>query len=73
MHIRDIFDRDTTTYSFEFFPPRTDAGWDALFRRISDFEKLTPSFVSVTYGAGGSTRQRTHDLVMRLKESTRLD
>ena len=73
MHIRDIFDRDTTTYSFEFFPPRTDAGWDALFRRISDFEKLAPSFVSVTYGAGGSTRQQTHDLVMRLRESTRLD
>ena len=62
MHIRDIF-----------FPPRTDAGWGALFRRISDFEALAPSFVSVTYGAGGSTREQTHDLVVRLKEKTRLD
>ena len=73
MHIRDIFERDSATFSFEFFPPRTDAGWEALFRRISDFEALAPSFVSVTYGAGGSTREQTHDLVVRLKEKTRLD
>jgi methylenetetrahydrofolate reductase (NADPH) len=73
MHIRDIFGRDSMTLSFEFFPPRTDKGWDALFRRISDFEALGPSFVSVTYGAGGSTRQQTHDMVMRLKDSTKLD
>ncbi len=73
MHIRDIFERDSRTFSFEFFPPRTDKGWESLFTRISDFEALAPSFVSVTYGAGGSTRQQTHDLVVRLKESTRLD
>ena len=73
MHIRDIFERDSTTFSFEFFPPRTEAGWEALFRRISDFEALAPSFVSVTYGAGGSTREQTHDLVVRLGERTRLD
>lgn len=73
MHMQDIFKRDSATFSFEFFPPRTDAGWDALFRRISDFEALRPSFVSVTYGAGGSTRQQTHDLVMRLKDRTHLD
>jgi len=73
MHVADIFERDSMTFSFEFFPPRTDAGWDALFRRIADFEALAPSFVSVTYGAGGSTRQLTHDLVVRLKDSTHLD
>jgi methylenetetrahydrofolate reductase (NADPH) len=73
MHVTEIFKRDSMTLSFEFFPPRTDAGWDALFRRISDFEALGPSFVSVTYGAGGSTREQTHDLVVRLQESTRLD
>lgn len=73
MHVADIFQRDSMTLSFEFFPPRTDEGWDALFRRISDFEALGPSFVSVTYGAGGSTREQTHDLVMRLKEDTKLD
>ncbi len=68
MHVGDIFRRDSMTFSFEFFPPRTDAGWEALFRRISDFEALQPSFVSVTYGAGGSTREQTHELVVRLKE-----
>ncbi len=73
MHVSDIFKRDSITFSFEFFPPKTNAGWDALFRRISDFEALEPSFVSVTYGAGGSTRDRTHDLVVRLKDFTRLD
>ncbi len=73
MHVTGIFQRDSMTLSFEFFPPRTDAGWDTLFRRISDFEALGPSFVSVTYGAGGTTREQTHDLVVRLKGSTRLD
>ncbi len=73
MHIADIFERDSITFSFEFFPPKTDSSWEALFQRISDFEALAPSFVSVTYGAGGSTREQTHELVVRLKESTRLD
>lgn len=73
VHIHDVFARDSTTFSFEFFPPRTDPGWEALFGTIADFERLGPSFVSVTYGAGGSTRQRTHDLVVRLKERTTLD
>jgi len=73
MHIRDIFDRDAVTFSFEFFPPRTDEGSEELFRRIAEFEALEPSFVSVTYGAGGSTRQLTHDLVVRLRTQTRLD
>ena len=40
MHIRDIFQQDSTTFSFEFFPPRTDPGWETLFTRISDFEAL---------------------------------
>lgn len=73
MHIQEIFERDSTTFSFEFFPPKTDEAWDGLFRRIADFEALAPSFVSVTYGAGGSTRERTHDLVLRLKTETALD
>lgn len=73
VHIRDVFARDSTTFSFEFFPPRTDPGWESLFETIADFERLGPSFVSVTYGAGGSTRERTHELVVRLKERTALD
>ena len=73
MHFRDILDRDGTTFSFEFFPPKTPADADALFATIAQLEALKPSFVSVTYGAGGSTRQLTHDLVMRLKQTTTLD
>ena len=73
MHVADILARDSTTFSFEFFPPKTDAGWDALYGTIADFERLEPSFVSVTYGAGGSTRTRTHELVERLRTKTTLD
>jgi methylenetetrahydrofolate reductase (NADPH) len=63
MHIADIIQRDQTTFSFEFFPPKDDAGSAALLDRMETFESLRPSFVSVTYGAGGSTRERTHALV----------
>ncbi|MBL9150667.1 MAG: methylenetetrahydrofolate reductase [NAD(P)H] [Phycisphaerae bacterium] len=73
MHVADILSRETTTYSFEFFPPKTETGWESLFGTIADFESLSPSFVSVTYGAGGSTRTRTHDLVERLRTTTTLD
>jgi len=73
MHIHDIFQRDGVTYSFEFFPPKTDETWNELFERISDFEALGPSFVSVTYGAGGSTRERTHELVVKLQAGGKLD
>jgi methylenetetrahydrofolate reductase (NADPH) len=73
MHVQDIFERDSTTFSFEFFPPGNDAAWDELFERIAVFEALAPSFVSVTYGAGGSTREQTHDLVVRLERETKLD
>jgi methylenetetrahydrofolate reductase (NADPH) len=72
MHIRDIFDRDETTFSFEFFPPKTDAAWEELFVTISRMQALQPSFVSVTYGAGGSTRERTHDLIVRIHRETNL-
>lgn len=72
MHIQDIFRAHKTTFSFEFFPPRTDAAADELFLNISRLRELNPSFVSVTYGAGGSTRQRTHDLVVRIQRETGL-
>lgn len=72
MHILDIFARDTTTFSFEFFPPKTDDASEDLFRTIASLQSLAPSFVSVTYGAGGSTRDRTHDLVVRIQRETAL-
>ncbi|MBM3289709.1 MAG: methylenetetrahydrofolate reductase [NAD(P)H], partial [Candidatus Hydrogenedentes bacterium] len=73
MHIQDIFASNPTTFSFEFFPPKTEQGAEELFRNIAAFEALKPSFVSVTYGAGGSTRELTHDLVVRIHGSTALD
>jgi methylenetetrahydrofolate reductase (NADPH) len=73
MHIRDIFASNQTTLSFEFFPPKTAADAEVLYENIARLETLKPSFVSVTYGAGGSTRQLTHDLVVRLKQTTTLD
>jgi methylenetetrahydrofolate reductase (NADPH) len=72
MHIRDIFAAHRTTFSFEFFPPKTDAGFEELFGTIASLQELQPSFVSVTYGAGGSTRERTHDLVVRIQQETNL-
>ena len=64
--------KNEKVFSFEFFPPKAGEAWDALFSGISEFEQLQPSFVSVTYGAGGSTRARTHDLVVRLRSETSL-
>src|SRR5438309_4025785 len=72
MHIQDIFRAHRTTFSFEFFPPKTDAAWEELFVNIAQLQALQPSFVSVTYGAGGSTRERTHDLVVRIHRETEL-
>ncbi len=72
MHIRDLFARQPATFSFEFFPPRSDDAARALFKSISELEPLRPSFVSVTYGAGGSTRELTRDLVLRLRAETAL-
>src|SRR5436309_1950315 len=72
MHIQDIVAQHPTTFSFEFFPPRTEAASEELFGTIARLQELRPSFVSVTYGAGGSTRERTHDLVCRIQRETDL-
>ena len=56
------------THSFEFFPPRTADAEVALEQTLVELEPLHPAFVSVTYGAGGSTRERTHDLVVRIND-----
>jgi methylenetetrahydrofolate reductase (NADPH) len=56
--------------SFEFFPPKSDGAQLSLGRTIAELEPLAPSFVSVTYGAGGSTRQRTRDVVTWVRRET---
>lgn len=58
--------------SFEFFPPKSDEAATSLYATVLGLEPLGPSFVSVTYGAGGSTRERTRDLVLRLQVETTL-
>lgn len=73
MHVAQILAGPAVSASFEYFPPRTSSGWDALFATIAECEVLAPSFVSVTYGAGGSTREQTQELVLRLRRETRLD
>ncbi len=72
MHIDDIFAAQRPTFSFEFFPPKTAEASGKLYETIAQLETLAPSFVSVTYGAGGSTRELTHDLVVRIKQQTSL-
>ncbi|MEO7099474.1 MAG: methylenetetrahydrofolate reductase [NAD(P)H] [Luteolibacter sp.] len=70
MHIRDILADSKPSLSFEFFPPRTAPSWEDLYQTIRELEPLQPSFVSVTYGAGGGTRELTHDLVVRITKTT---
>jgi methylenetetrahydrofolate reductase (NADPH) len=62
----------TIQVSFEFFPPKTEAMEQALWAAIERLAPLAPRFVSVTYGAGGSTRERTHATVARIKKDTAL-
>ena len=58
------------TFSFEFFPPKTDDAARDLEKTIGELQTLEPSFVSVTYGAGGSTRERTRDIVIHIQRDT---
>jgi methylenetetrahydrofolate reductase (NADPH) len=73
MHINQIFKHYPVTFSFEFFPPRTPEAAATLRETIEDLVPLQPAYVSVTYGAGGSTRQLTHDLVVSLQQETCLN
>ena len=73
MHITEIMRGHSPTFSFEFFPPKTPQAAETLYQTIRDLESYMPDFVSVTYGAGGSTRELTHDLVERIQRTTKLD
>ena len=69
-HISDLLSQENPSISFEFFPPKSAEASDRLFSTIHELKQLNPSFVSVTYGAGGSTRELTHKLVLRIMEET---
>ncbi|MFY0405833.1 methylenetetrahydrofolate reductase [NAD(P)H] [Solicola sp. PLA-1-18] len=71
--LREVLASDSPTFSFEFSPPRDDAGERVLWRSIRELEALRPSFVSVTYGAGGSTRDRTVRITEQIASETTLD
>ncbi|MCB0044535.1 MAG: methylenetetrahydrofolate reductase [NAD(P)H] [Caldilineaceae bacterium] len=72
MHISNVLAGDGVHFSFEFFPPKTTKASHALFETIRDLSPIRPSFVSVTYGAGGSSNHLTENLVMRLQQETPL-
>jgi len=67
MKIHESLKSDKPAFSFEFFPPKDDAGFEQLYKTIEVLKPLQPSYVSVTYGAGGSTRAKTVALVERIK------
>lgn len=67
MRIDRLFKLGLPTLSFEFFPPKSETGFTQLYQTIDELHPLSPSYVSVTYGAGGSTRQKTVDLVERIQ------
>jgi methylenetetrahydrofolate reductase (NADPH) len=71
--LADLYARPGLTLSVEFFPPKTDKGDENLFREIEIIKRLKPAFCSVTYGAGGSTREKTVDLVDRIHKECALE
>ncbi len=73
MRIDQIFAADGPVFSFEFFPPKTPAGEQNLQKALSELRTLEPAFVSVTYGAGGSTREKTIEIVKRIREEWGLE
>jgi methylenetetrahydrofolate reductase (NADPH) len=70
--VADLLAAPHPAFSFEFFPPKTDEGERQLWQAIRELESLQPSFVSITYGAGGSTRERTVELTERVAAETTL-
>jgi methylenetetrahydrofolate reductase (NADPH) len=72
MKIGDVIKARVRSLSFEFFPPKDEASEDQLFQTIESLEGYQPTFVSVTYGAGGGTLRNTRKVVLRIKEETTL-
>ena len=73
MRVDDLLSADAPVFSFEFFPPRTPEGVEALFETVEALKPLAPSFVSVTYGAGGATRDGTLEIATRIKHEHGLE
>jgi methylenetetrahydrofolate reductase (NADPH) len=67
MKIRDLFSRKKLTLSFEVFPPVREGNLESLYKTIGELKKLKPDFISVTYGAGGGTRDMTIEIASKVK------
>ena len=70
--MRELLERGERSFSFEFFPPKDEAGEEQLWQAITELEPYGPTFVSVTYGAGGATRDRTVGITERIARETNL-
>ena len=68
MKLSDLYHPDRLTISCELFPPRTDKGMDRLFEAVAQLQTFSPDFMTCTYGAGGSTRQKTLEIVQQIKQ-----
>jgi methylenetetrahydrofolate reductase (NADPH) len=66
--ITEVFQNKERTYSFELFPPKTEEGYQKLLHTIHELSNLKPDFISVTYGAGGGSRDKTFDIVQHIQE-----
>jgi methylenetetrahydrofolate reductase (NADPH) len=73
MRIDDLFASEEPLFSFEFFPPKTEQGEANLFAALNELRPLDPAFVSVTYGAGGTTRDKTLEIVSRIRDEYALE
>jgi methylenetetrahydrofolate reductase (NADPH) len=74
MRVDELFEQaEEPVFSFEFFPPKSPEGEANLFRALEELSRMRPDFVSVTYGAGGSTRDKTLEIVMRIREEFALE
>jgi methylenetetrahydrofolate reductase (NADPH) len=73
MRIDDLLARQRPVFSIEFFPPKTPEGVAQLFETVEALKPLEPDYVSVTYGAGGSTRDGTVDIARRIKDDHGLE
>jgi methylenetetrahydrofolate reductase (NADPH) len=73
MRIDHLLSAEEPTFSFEFFPPKTEQGEENLFKALRELRPLEPSYVSVTYGAGGSTQAKTLEIVQRIRDEYGLE
>lgn len=71
--IKQLFSQKQTVYSLEVFPPKKDSDIQSIYKALDSFKKLHPDFISVTYGAGGSTRSKTLEIASYIQNTCGLE